>query len=87
MYVCNKGEGTHLKACVTKALHVWKLCAGETSCHLQTTVQANLLTVGTERGLRNNMRCPFSTFALMNMQYRAFLLECAKCWEEYVLIG
>ena len=60
----------------TKGLRVSK--------HMQTwflpekNTQADLLMVRTEDCMQNNTHCPFSTFALMNMQYRVLLLY----WEE-----
>lgn len=56
---------------------------GSTWYHMWTNVRADLPTWGLRlSNVQNNMRCPFSTFAIMNMQCWVFLPECAKCKED-----
>ena len=53
-------------------------------------IQADLLTQRTEVCLstvqKDNTHCPFSTFAVMNMQSGAFQPQCAKYTEEKMQI-
>ena len=50
-----------------------------------STKATNLLTVRTEDWVQNNTRCPFSTLALMNMNYLAFpsAQNIGRSWCKY----